>query len=155
MGALIWHEWARLVAVTASIYAVWAGMFGLFYRKYFWDFVGGTMRDPGGLQAAPSAAPMIAVIIKLPIVPSMAMVIGLLNIAVNFGAPFLKGTALHRSFHLRVALLTVQFILTILFYQGTNAAIYTLIAMIGYTRAIVRGEILKEARENRGKTGAA
>ncbi|KAH6914347.1 hypothetical protein BKA70DRAFT_1096276 [Coprinopsis sp. MPI-PUGE-AT-0042] len=155
MGTLIWHEWARLVAITASIYAVWSGMFGLFYRKYPWDFVGGTMRDPGGLQAAPSAAPMVAIIIKIPIVPALAMVLGLLNIAVNFPAPFLKGTALHRSFHLRAMLLVIQFVITILFYQGTNAAIYTLVALIGYTRAIIRGEILKEARENRGKTGAA
>lgn len=155
MGNLIWHEWARLVAITASIYAVWSGMFGLLYRKYFWDFMGGIMRDPGGYQSPPSAAPMVAVIIKIPLVPIFAMVIGLLNIAVNFPAPFLKGTALHRSFHLRAVLLVVQFIITILFYQGTNAAIYSLVALVGYTRAIIRGEILKEARENRGKTGAA
>jgi len=155
MGNLIWHEWARLVAVTASIYAVWSGMFGLLYRKYFWDFMGGIMRDPGGYQSPPSAAPMVAVIIKIPIVPIFAMVIGIVNIAVNFPAPFLRGTALHRSFHLRAVLLVVQFIVTILFYQGTNAAIYSLVALIGYTRAIIRGEILKEARENRGKAGAA
>lgn len=30
--------------------AVWAGYFGIFYRKFFWDFVGGTLRDPGGMQ---------------------------------------------------------------------------------------------------------
>ena len=30
--------------------AVWAAYFGLFYRKFFWDFVSGTLRDPGGLQ---------------------------------------------------------------------------------------------------------
>jgi len=155
MGNLIWHEWARLVAVTASIYAVWSGMFGLLYRKYFWDFMGGIMRDPGGYQSPPSAAPMVAVIIKIPFGPIFAMVIGIVNIAVNFPAPFLRGTALHRSFHLRAVLLVVQFIVTILFYQGTNAAIYSLVALIGYTRAIIRGEILKEARENRGKAGAA
>lgn len=155
MGNLIWHEWARLVAITASIYAVWSGMFGLLYRKYFWDFMGGIMRDPGGYQSPASAAPMVAIIIKIPLVPIFAMVIGLLNIAVNFPAPFLKGTALHRSFHLRAVLLVVQFIITILYYQGTNAAIYSLVALVGYTRAIIRGEILKEARENRGKTGAA
>lgn len=68
-------------------------------------------------RAAPSAAPMVAVIIKLPIVPIFAMIIGFLNIAVNFPAPFLKGTALHRSFHLRVMLLAIQFVITILFYQ--------------------------------------
>lgn len=30
--------------------AIWSGFWGLFYRKFFWDFVGGTLRDPGGLQ---------------------------------------------------------------------------------------------------------
>jgi hypothetical protein len=29
---------------------MWAGYWGLFYRKYMWDFVDGTLRDPGGLQ---------------------------------------------------------------------------------------------------------
>ena len=28
----------------------WAGFWGLIWRKFFWDFVGGTLRDPGGLQ---------------------------------------------------------------------------------------------------------
>ena len=67
MGNLIWHEYARLTTITASVCeqehlifvssitqgfldAVWASFFGLIYRKFFWDFVGGTLRDPGGLQ---------------------------------------------------------------------------------------------------------
>ena len=75
MGKLIWHEYSRLVAITASVcecipyhaelffYPVnrlysrgilidtfWAGFWGLIWRKFFWDFVGGTMRDPGGMQ---------------------------------------------------------------------------------------------------------
>lgn len=28
----------------------WAGFWGLIWRKFFWDFVGGTLRDPGGFQ---------------------------------------------------------------------------------------------------------
>lgn len=68
MGNLIWHEYARLTTITATVCkshlsvsfsllnilsdAVWASFFGLIYRKFFWDFVGGTMRDPGGLQYA-------------------------------------------------------------------------------------------------------
>lgn len=66
MGKFIWHDYARLTAITATICksnalilfpntqrlsdAVWASFFGLIYRKFFWDFVGGTLRDPGGLQ---------------------------------------------------------------------------------------------------------
>lgn len=29
---------------------IWAAFWGMFYRKFFWDFVGGTLRDPGGIQ---------------------------------------------------------------------------------------------------------
>lgn len=72
MGVFIWHEWARFVAIFASVCeylgglfdrharlgvhrarelvslttspstdAIWAGFWGLFFRKFFWDFVGG------------------------------------------------------------------------------------------------------------------
>ena len=69
MGNLIWHEYSRLVSISSSVCelpstsniilhflfydfvdAIWAAFFGLFYRKFFWDFVGGTLRDPGGIQ---------------------------------------------------------------------------------------------------------
>ena len=30
--------------------AIWASLWGLFYRKFFWDFIGGTLQDPGGLK---------------------------------------------------------------------------------------------------------
>ena len=66
MGLFIWHDWAHLVAVAASVCklyypmctrialyfvdTVWAGFWGLVYRKFFWDFVNGTLRNPGGIQ---------------------------------------------------------------------------------------------------------
>jgi hypothetical protein len=37
---------------TSLVDAVWSSFFALFYRKFFWDFLGGTLRDPGGLQYA-------------------------------------------------------------------------------------------------------
>lgn len=36
--------------VLTFLDAVWASFFGFLYRKFFWDFIGGTLRDPGGLQ---------------------------------------------------------------------------------------------------------
>jgi hypothetical protein len=68
MGKLIWHEHARYISITASVCelpaqfsfrvtadlpktdTVWAAYFGLVYRKFFWDFVHGIRRNPGGLQ---------------------------------------------------------------------------------------------------------
>lgn len=36
-------------------------------------------------------------------------------------------------------------------WQGTNGAIWSLVAVIGYTRAIMLGETMAEAKENRGR----
>jgi hypothetical protein len=155
MGNLVWHEYARLVSVTASIYAVWAGFWGLIFRKFFWDFVGGTMRDPGGLQPSAGAAVFVTMIVKIPVIPIFAIVIGAVMLMIDFPAPFIKGTAVHRSLVLRIVLLFFQAFFTILFYQGTNAGIYSLIALICYTRAQMLGETMEEAKGNRGKAGAA
>ena len=46
-------QWSIAAAADHSRDAIWAGFWGLFYRKFFWDFVGGTLRDPGGLQCVP------------------------------------------------------------------------------------------------------
>lgn len=46
-------------------------------------------------------------------------------------------------------------ILTAVLSQGTNVALYSLTAAIGYTRAQMKGEIMEEAKENRGATGKA
>jgi len=155
MGNLVWHEYARLVTITSSIYAVWAGFWGLTYRKFFWDFVGGTLRDPGGLQPSPNAAFFINIIVKAPIVQIVSMILGLFMIALEFPLPQLRPFAIHRSIVLRIVLLLFQTFFTILFYQGTNAAIWSFISFICYTRAQVLGETIVDAKENRGKAGGA
>ncbi|KAF9529233.1 hypothetical protein CPB83DRAFT_852908 [Crepidotus variabilis] len=153
MGNLIWHEYSRFVSITASVYAVWASFFGLIYRKFFWDFVGGTLRDPGGIQPAPGAALFITLIVKAPVVPIISMVLGMAILAIELPAPMVKQLSIYRSLPLRVILLLFQVFFTILFYQGTNAAIWSLIAAGCYIRAISLGEVMEEAKANRGKGG--
>lgn len=155
MGKLVWHSYARLVTITASIYAVWAGFFGLFYRKFFWDFVGGTLRDPGGLQAPPSAAPFVAVIVKVPVVQVVSMILGVVLIVVEYPLPQIKQFAIYRSLVLRIVLLLFQVFFNILYYQGTNAAIWSLVAALCYFRAVSHGEEMDESKANRGKEGVA
>jgi ATP adenylyltransferase len=41
---------ARILDLTSGIDAVWSAYWAIFYRKFFWDFVGGVVRDPGGVQ---------------------------------------------------------------------------------------------------------
>jgi len=155
MGNLIWHEYAHYVALTSSVYTVWSGFWAQFYRKFFWDFVGGIQRDPGGFQAPNAAAPFIMLIIRMPVIPMFAIVIGLFNICLEYPLPQLKGLSVSRSLVARVVILVFQALFTILYYQGVNAAIYSLIAAFCYTKAIMLGEEMKEAKENRGKGGRA
>jgi len=155
MGNLVWHEYARYVSITASAYAVWCSFFALFYRKFFWDFVGGTLRDPGGLQPAPSAAIFITLIVKAPVIPIINAFVALIILAVENPLPPIKSMSIYRSLVLRIVLLVFQSFLSILFYQGTNATIWSLVAIICYIRAIALGEKMEEAKTNRGKGGRA
>ncbi|KAG6850950.1 hypothetical protein H0H93_005819 [Arthromyces matolae] len=131
--------------------AVWAAFFGLMYRKFFWDFVGGTLRDPGGIQPGPNAAVFVTIIVKAPIIQIISMMLGMFIIALEFPLPLLKKYAIHRSIVFRIVLLLFQTFLAILYYQGTNAAIWSFIAAVCYIRAQFLGETMAEAKENKGK----
>jgi hypothetical protein len=155
MGNLVWHEYARLISITASAYTVWASFFALFYRKFFWDFIGGTLRDPGGLQPAPSAAIFVTLIVKVPVIPIIAAVIALIILAVENPLPPIKSMSIYRSLVLRIVLLVFQSFFAVLFYQGTNACLWSLIAIFCYVRAIALGEKIEEAKANRGTGGRA
>ncbi|KAG5720291.1 hypothetical protein E4T56_gene2023 [Termitomyces sp. T112] len=155
MGNLIWHQYARLASITVSVYAVWASFFGFIYRKFFWDFIGGVLRSPGGIQPSPNAAIFITVIVKAPIIQILSMILGMFIVALEFPLPPLNKFSIYRSIILRIVLLLFQSLLTTLFYQGTNAALWSVVAAICYTRAQILGETMIEARENRGKVEGA
>jgi len=150
MGVFIWHDWARLVSISACIYAIWACYWGIFYRKFFWDFVGGTLRDPGGLQAPKSQAFFIDIMVKVPAIQIIVMLHAAFLLALEWPLPVLQKLPIHRSLTLRAVMLTLQSFLSILFYQGTNASIYAFIAALGYSRAIMKGETMEVAKGNRG-----
>jgi len=150
MGTFIWNEWAHFVSMTASVCAVWSTFYAFLYRKFFWDSVDGIVRDPGGIQPGNAALPFVAIIVKLPIIQIFAMLTGIILILVEVPYSPFRATSLHRSFVFRIVLLIQQAALTILLYQGTNAAIYSLIAIFAYTKAIMHGEVLDEAKANRG-----
>ncbi|KAJ7130854.1 ATP adenylyltransferase-domain-containing protein [Mycena crocata] len=118
MGNLVWHEYARYVSISASAYAVWCSFFALFYRKFFWDFVGGTLRDPGGLQPSPSAAIFVTLIVKAPVIPIINAVVALFLLAVENPLPLVKSMSIHRSLIFRVVLLVFQTFFSSLFYQA-------------------------------------
>jgi len=153
MGKLIWHDLSRCISLSASVYAVWASFWGMLFRKFFWDFVGGTLRNPGGLQPSPNVQVFVTLIVETPVVQSLTMVLGFMMIALEYPLPVFNGSALHRSLPLRVVLLIFQSFLAVLFYQGTNASLWSLIAAVLYVRALTLGERIEGAKADKGRAG--
>jgi len=169
MGAFIWHQWARYPAIFASVYTVWAAIWGIFYRKFFWDFVNGTNMpgptntftglkcsyvNPCGIVPASQDAVFEDIIVRAPIVQIIALVFGLSHLLLEL-LPQIKMSAAYRSFVLRAVTLTLQAFFAVLFYQGTNGAVYSLVAVVGFVIAQVKGEEWEEVKQNRGKGGKA
>jgi len=153
MGAFIWHEWARFVSITSAVYGIWASYWGIFYRKVFWDFVGGNLRAPGGLQPTASIIPIAKVVVTIPLIQILAFVVGFGILTLEMAPTFVKNMAIYRTWVPRIVFLLIQAVLTSLFYQGTNSAIWSVIAMFGYIQAQMKGEELAELKQSRGGRG--
>jgi len=169
MGVFIWHQWAQYVAIFASIYTVWAGIWGLFFRKFFWDFVSGTLMpgpnnsvnglpcadaNPCGIIPSKSDSIFIELIVTAPIIQIFAIIFGITHLILEL-LPAIRSMSIYRSFPLRIVTYTLQASLAVLFYQGTNGAVYTFTAVIGFVVAQVKGEIVEEAQQQRGGEGKA
>lgn len=64
-----------------------------------------------------SALPFAQVIIVAPVLQIITMVIGALILMLELPAPFVKGTAIHRNFVIRIVALLFLTAVAILFYQ--------------------------------------
>ncbi|KAF9512471.1 hypothetical protein BS47DRAFT_1297679 [Hydnum rufescens UP504] len=143
MGRFIWHDWARFVAISASVYLIWAAIWGILYRKFFFDFIDHTYTS--GTPPLPAKCPVQAIlefIVRVPVVQVVAMIMGFVTLAFEYPAPFLKGTFMQRNFTFKTVFLVFQAMTSVLFYQGTNAFLWSLIAAVGYTRAVMLGEVM-------------
>jgi len=166
MGEFIWHQWAQYVAIFACIYTVWAGIWGVLYRKFFWDFVQGTfmpgptnfdglpcaLNNPCGIVPAKSDSIFISLIVTTPILQLLSILFALTHLTLEL-LPHVRKLAVYRSFVLRIVTYTLQTFVTVLYYQGTNGALYSFVAVIGFTVAQFKGEMIQEAKEQRGRGG--
>jgi len=164
MGAFIWHQWAQYVAIFASVYTVWASVWGLFFRKFFWDFVAGTLQpgptnsnglpcadaNPCGIVPAKGDQIFISLIVNAPIIQIIALVFGITHLFLEL-TPQIRHMSIYRSFPLRIVTYTLQAFFAVLFYQGTNGAIYTTTAVVGFIVAQIKGEIMVDVLEERAK----
>jgi len=160
MGRFIWHQWARFVSISASIYLIWAAIWGILYRKFFFDFIdhGYDISGPKPIPIPnPRYGPILEIIVKIPLIQIFALLMALGTLSFELPAPFMKGTVFQRNFTFKAVFLLIQATLAILFYQGTNAFIWSLIAAGAYVRAIMVDEVFHEPKvaDRGGRGGAA
>ncbi|KAI1459065.1 hypothetical protein F4805DRAFT_99997 [Annulohypoxylon moriforme] len=127
MGRLIKNHWARLIALTAAAYQIAAALESFFWPKIFFDFLTKT------LDGAVKPVPALQII---------NLILGLAILAWEWPLGLIAGSAIHRSIEARLATFPLASLAAVLIYQGTNPAIYYLVAMIVYFVAYSEGEIV-------------
>lgn len=127
MGRLIKNHWARLITISAAAYQVVAGFESIFWPKIFFDFL------TKGLDPAMKPAPVLQI---------LNVLMGFAMLAWEWPLKFVAGSSLHRSIEARLAALPLFSLAALLIYQGTNAGLYYLVAMIVYFWAYSEGEII-------------
>jgi hypothetical protein len=103
-----------------------AGVEGFFWPKIFWDFVTKTL--DGAVK-------------PIPILQIINVLFGLFMLAWEWPLGILAGTAIHRSIEARLVMLPMAALAGALLYQGTNPAIYYMIALGVYFWAYSEGEV--------------
>lgn len=127
MGRLIKNHWARLVVLSAATYQFAAGVHGFFWPKILWDFA------TKNLDAAVKPIPVLQI---------LNVISGLSMLALEWPAPFLAGSGIHRSLEARLAIIPLVGLMAGLLYQGANAAVYYIIGLMAYFWAYSEGEII-------------
>jgi len=153
MGNLIYKDWARLLALTAGLYCFWAAIWGILFRKFFWDMVGGVL-GPHGLIPPASSSIFIKITVDFPLLQIINLINGLMTMALEWPLPFLAGSVLHRSFVFRIAFYFYCSFFAIMVYQTVDSAIFYLITAWAYLRAMQLGERI-EGGDQRGKGSMA
>ncbi|KAH8889578.1 PRO41 protein [Thozetella sp. PMI_491] len=130
MGRLIKNHWARLIVMAAATWnlrEIAAAIEAFFWPKIFWDFA--TKSLDGAMH-------------PVPVLQIVNLVFGLFLLAWEWPLGALAGSALHRSIEARLAFLPLSALAAVLTYQGTNAALYEVIAVGVYFWAYSEGEII-------------
>ncbi|OTB06664.1 hypothetical protein M426DRAFT_9442 [Hypoxylon sp. CI-4A] len=127
MGRLIKNHWARLITLTAAAYQIAAALESFFWPKIFFDFLTKTL-DPA--------------VKPVPALQIINLLFGIFIFAWEWPLGLIAGSALHRSMEARLASFPLASLAAILIYQGTNPAIYYIVAMMVYFWAYSEGEII-------------
>ncbi|RSH93164.1 hypothetical protein EHS25_007517 [Saitozyma podzolica] len=143
MGQLVYHEWARLLALSSAAYMLWASFWAFLFRKFFWDMIGGTL-GPAGIIPGSNTAPLVFITTTIPLLQIFSLLLSIVALALEWPLPMLRRTAIHRSLTLRVVLYFLTAFVGIMVYQTVDCAIYFAITSGVYVRAMMRGETMAE-----------
>lgn len=72
-------------------------------------------------RPAASDSIFVSIIVKAPVIQILSMLVGFVYLMLDYPAPFLKNTAIHRSFPIRIVVLLLQTFFAILYYQVSLA----------------------------------
>lgn len=127
MGRLIKNHWARLITLTAAVYQMSAAIEGFFWPKILFDFLTKTL--DGAVK-------------PFPILQIINLVMGFMMLAWEYPLGFIAGSSIHRSLEARLAALPLFALASVLTYQGANAGLYYVVAMLVYFWAYSEGELI-------------
>ncbi|MBW0497511.1 hypothetical protein O181_037226 [Austropuccinia psidii MF-1] len=129
MGKFIWSQWGRLMALTSGYWTLWGGLWGIFYRKFIWDFIGGKL-GPVGIVPGPGSALFIDFIVKIPVIQLVCIAFGILTILIEW--PLFPSSFLYRSLIFKATLYIHAALASALIYQSLDAALFYLISALAY-----------------------
>lgn len=125
MGKLIKNHWARLLTLTAATYHLLAAIESFFWPKILWDW-STKLLDPA--------------VKPIPILQTINLVAAVIVVAWEWPMPWISGTVFHKSIETRLIMLPLISLAAVLLYQGTNAALYYMIAEVVWFAAFAVGE---------------
>lgn len=125
------HHRRPILTLSETTDHIAASLHGFFWPKFFFDFLTKNF-DPA--------------VKPVPILQTINLIFGFINLAWEWPLELLAGTALHRSLELRILLLPLSSLTAVLLYQGTNPAMYYLTGCGMYFWAYTEGEVRGPAR---------
>lgn len=117
---------STITTLTSASDQIAAAIEGFFWPKIFWDFATKTL-DPA--------------VKPFPTLQIINLLTGIWMMAWEWPLSFIAGSSIHRSLEARLAFLPLAALSAVLTYQGTNAALYYLVAMIVEFWAYSEGEV--------------
>ena len=125
MGQLVKSHWARLLTLVAATCHVAASIECFIWPKVFWDFT--TAHFDHSVQ-------------PVPILQICNLLMALVGFAWEWPLPVISKTRWHHSIELRLLAYPASGILEVLMYQGSNASLFYLIAVVVWIWAYWEGE---------------